>query len=166
MHQTKQKSKHVRSADNRRRDLAKIHIAKKQLGMDDETYRDMLYGVAGVRSAADLDGRGRIAVIGHHKSLGFEVSHKRTRGYKSVHSSAKASGMHIPSSPERAPLLSKIGAILADLKLPWSYADSIAKHMYQVDKVRWLYPDQLRSVVVALVKRQQKATRETEAIYD
>jgi len=166
MRQTKHKTKNDATSDARRRDLAKIHIAKKQLGMDDETYRDVLYDVAGVWSAADLDRRGRSAVIGRLKSLGFKSTYKKGRGYKSIHKSAKASGMHIPSSPERTPLLSKIGAILADLKLPWSYADSIAKHMYKVDKVRWLYPDQLRSVVVALVKRQQKVKREEATIYD
>ncbi|MCO2667365.1 regulatory protein GemA, partial [Pseudomonas aeruginosa] len=33
--------------------LAKIHIAKAQLGMDDDTYRALLARVAGVRSAKD-----------------------------------------------------------------------------------------------------------------
>ena len=155
MNKEREPIKHIKS-DARRRDLAKIHIAKKQLGMDNETYRDMLYNVAEVRSAADLDRRGRSAVIGRLKSLGFKVSHKKGRGYKSAHKSARASGMHRSSSPERAPLLSKISAILAELKLPWSYADAIAKHMYKVDKVRWLYPDQLRGVTVALIKRQKK----------
>ncbi len=41
-------------------DLAKIHIAKKQLGMDDVVYRDMLMNVAGVSSAADLRARAKI----------------------------------------------------------------------------------------------------------
>jgi phage gp16-like protein len=34
----------------RRRELAKIHVAKKQLGLDDGTYREMLHAVAGVRT--------------------------------------------------------------------------------------------------------------------
>lgn len=37
--------------------LAKIHIAKAQLGMDDDTYRALLARVAGVRSAKDLGPR-------------------------------------------------------------------------------------------------------------
>ena len=38
----------------RNKDLAKIHIAKKQLGLDDDSYRAMLQMVAGVNSAAHL----------------------------------------------------------------------------------------------------------------
>ncbi len=34
--------------------LAKIHIAKKALGLDDDTYRDLLERIAGVRSAREL----------------------------------------------------------------------------------------------------------------
>ena len=36
------------SADQKRRDLAKIHIARKELGMEEEDYRAMLQDVAGV----------------------------------------------------------------------------------------------------------------------
>lgn len=34
--------------------LAKLHIARKQLGLEEEDYRDLLERVAGVRSAKDL----------------------------------------------------------------------------------------------------------------
>jgi len=138
------------------RELAKNHIFKKQLGLDDATYREMLFNVAGVRSAADLDERGRHEVLKHMKACGL----------RPVHKSAKASGMHIPAAPDRAPLLSKIGALLADMRLPWAYADGIAKQMYGVDLVRWLYPDQVRGVVAALIKRQQKIKTKGEAIHN
>lgn len=156
MRQSTQTPKNQASTNTRQRDLAKIHIGKKQLGIDDQTYRDMLFDIAGVESAADLDGRGRDAVIKHLIRRGFKPAPKKPQGYKSTHKSAKASGMHTQSSPERAPLLSKIGAILADLDLSWPYADGIAKRMFGIDKVRWLNPVQLRKVVAALVYRQKK----------
>jgi len=156
MRQPNQTSEKQASTDTRRRDLAKIHIAKKQLGMDDETYRDMLLDVAGVKSAADLDDRGRSAVIKHLRKCGFTSTSKEPHGYRSTHKSAKASGMHKQSSPERAPLLSKIGAILADLDLSWPYADGIAKKMFGVDKARWLKPDQLHKVTAALIYHQKR----------
>jgi len=37
--------------------LAVIHIVKKELGLNDAEYRDILWRVAGVRSAKDLDER-------------------------------------------------------------------------------------------------------------
>ena len=37
--------------------LAVIHIVKKELGLSEEAYRDLLYQVCGVRSAKELDDR-------------------------------------------------------------------------------------------------------------
>jgi len=150
----------TQSGARRRRDLAKIHIAKKQLGLDDESYREILYQVAGVRTSAMLDEAGRILVIKRFKELGFKpVRSNKNDGYASFHRTAAKSGMHVPATADRSPLLSKIGAILADLSLPWSYADGIAKRMFKVDRVRWLYPVQLHKVVSVLIyskKRKEK----------
>lgn len=57
-------------ADRRRRDLARIHLAKKELALDDEAYRDLLWAIARVRSAADLDWTGRRRVLEHLRKLG------------------------------------------------------------------------------------------------
>lgn len=40
--------------DNRNAALAQIHIGKKQLGLDDDTYRQMLENVTGKRSCSDM----------------------------------------------------------------------------------------------------------------
>ncbi len=40
--------------DNRKSALAQIHIAKKQLGLDDDLYRQMLIDVTGKRSCSDM----------------------------------------------------------------------------------------------------------------
>jgi hypothetical protein len=60
-------------ADARRRlrDLALIHLAKAQLGLDDETYRAMLRATAGADSAADLDPMDRARVLEQLRSRGF-----------------------------------------------------------------------------------------------
>lgn len=54
----------------RARDLAAIHATVKQLGMDDDTYRDMLWTVARERSAGDLDFAGRKRVLEHLRAIG------------------------------------------------------------------------------------------------
>lgn len=56
----------------RSNELAKIHIAKAQLGLDDDAYRDMLWSVARVRSAKDLDAGGREAVLRHLRGCGWK----------------------------------------------------------------------------------------------
>lgn len=53
-------------------DLAKIHIAKKDLGLDDDTYRGMLWTCARVHSSKDLDYAGRAAVLDHLKARGWK----------------------------------------------------------------------------------------------
>lgn len=63
--------------DLRKRELAAIHIARQQLGLDDGTYRDMLWTVARVRSAADLDFAGRQRVLDHLSSRGAKIGGKR-----------------------------------------------------------------------------------------
>jgi len=54
----------------RRADLARIHVAKARLGLDDATYRQVLVGLAGVDSAADLDARGRARVLAAMREWG------------------------------------------------------------------------------------------------
>jgi phage gp16-like protein len=55
----------------RLRDLALIHLAKQQLGLDYDTYRTLLENVAGVRSARVLDAAGRAAVLARLRDHGF-----------------------------------------------------------------------------------------------
>lgn len=70
-----------RAAD-RNAELAKIHIAKQQLDMDDDTYRDMLWSIGRVRSAKDLDLPGRDAVLAHLRACGFKGVNRRPSPYK------------------------------------------------------------------------------------
>lgn len=54
------------AATARKGDLAAIHIAKAQLGLHDDEYRDLMATVCnGVRSAGDLDWTGRRRFLAH-----------------------------------------------------------------------------------------------------
>lgn len=61
-------------------ELAKIHIGAEQVLLltpgDDSKYRDMLWSIARVRSAKDLDAQGREKVLAHLRSQGFVESQK------------------------------------------------------------------------------------------
>lgn len=67
------KGRRVRPGRNS--DLAMIHIAAEKLGLiqhgDDSAYRDMLFSIARVRSAAKLDSGGREAVLKHLEACGW-----------------------------------------------------------------------------------------------
>lgn len=128
--------------DIRRRELAQIHVAKAQLGIDDETYRAMLFTIARVHSAADLDWRGRKLVLDHLKAKGFTIKSKRR--------AAPAAG--------KAALVAKIRAQLIALdNKPDAYADGIARQMFKVERFEWCSPEQLRKIVAALAYRSKKS---------
>lgn len=68
-------AKPVKSAKSnpvRRSLLAKIHLAKKQLGLSEEHYRAIVAGVGGVESCADLTLDELGEVLAQLEKLGFE----------------------------------------------------------------------------------------------
>lgn len=137
--------------DFRRSELAKIHIAAKQLfGDDEEAYRDMLESVAGVRSAARLDEAGRRKVIEHVKACGAEFAPARKSGLK----------RNPPAPPPETELqIRKVRAMLAEDGLPDAYAEAILKrqcsHPHRVP-LQWANSEQLRGVIAALAKRKER----------
>lgn len=120
--------------------MAKIHIAKAQLGLDDETYRAVLARVAGVRSAKDLGPRQIGAVLAEFERLGWKPAPAKNAGRKAPNAAAA-----------RKALTGKIEALLTEAKRPWSYADAMALHMFKVERVEWCNPGQLQRLVAALV---------------
>lgn len=140
----------IADPDRRRRDLAKIHVAKKQLGIDDDTYREMLWAVARVRSSADLDYTGLQKVLAHLTSRGFKAAQGRR-----PHPGRPAN----INSEDRGPLLRKIEALLTDAHREWEYAHSMARRMFHVEHCQFCEPEQLHALVVALVKDQRRRGR-------
>jgi phage gp16-like protein len=59
--------------------LAKLHIAKKQLGLDDDTWRDLLERETGKRSSKDMSDRERGRVLDVLKNHGFKPASRGSR---------------------------------------------------------------------------------------
>ena len=135
----------------RQRDLAKIHIAKKQLGLDEDTYRTMLQQVAGVGSAADLDAGMRLRVLDHLHKAGFKSKLRK----------------RYPGRPknmddiDKGRLLRKIEALLAEANRPWNYAHGMAKRMFSIERVQWCEAFQLHKIVAALMYDARRHGRYT-----
>ncbi len=53
-----------------------IHIAKNELGLDDDLYRDMLFNLFGKRSSKDLTYGQGVELIDHFKASGFVIRGK------------------------------------------------------------------------------------------
>lgn len=132
--------------NQRSADLAAIHIDATALGLikphDDSAYRDMLFTIARVRSARDLDDTGRKQVRDHLRKLRGPVKSKRRYHHPGA--------PHNIDSKDRGPRLRKIEALLADAKLPWSYADSMAAKMFHVERLSMCSPKQLHAIISAL----------------
>lgn len=80
--------------DNRKSALAQIHIAKKQLGMDEDVYRDALQQVTGKRSCSDMDLSELFKVIAHMEKCGFRRKAPTSRKKKKQYS-PKSKGQFI-----------------------------------------------------------------------
>jgi len=52
--------------------------------------------------------------------------------------------------------LRKVYALLTDMSLSWEYADGMAARMYGQKRTEQLKPSELRGLISALTKRQQK----------
>lgn len=128
--------------------IAKIHIAKKDLAMDDETYRDVLVRVTGKNSCKKMTLNELKMVIKDLKRLGFTVKQTAEHGRKPT------------TTPDREAMLSKIGAMLADTGLHWHYAHGMAKKMFGVDMVHWLDAEKMYKVVQALAVYQKRHATE------
>lgn len=127
--------------DPRNQQLARIHLAKKQLALDESTYRALLKRITGKESSAAMSTAERNAVLAEFARLGFKdqrQAEKRRRWPGE------------PKNCNEVPQLRKVRALLADAKRPWSYAHGLAKRMYDVARVEWLDHDKLHRLVAAL----------------
>ena len=122
----------------RRSLMAKLHIARKDLGLDDDTYRAMLQNLTGKRSSADCTDRQLVMLVAALRNRGWKD--RRPKGQK--------------VRPEFENLLGKINALRLDTKKSWAYVESIAEKMYGV-RIPWLDGEQLGGVITALVKHQR-----------
>ncbi len=144
--------KNPRGADKyRREELAKIHIAKKDLNLSDDIYRDILYQAGGVESSADLDYRGRAAVLDRFAELGWEA---KSKGGTSPRSHAHSS-RRLADDPQSK----KIRALWLELHSAGKVRDSSEKalasyveRMTCVAALQWLDSKQAQTVIESLKK--------------
>lgn len=134
---------------SRNQRIAAIHMGKKQLGLDDDTYRDMLEQVTGKRSAKDMTDDDLVKVIQHLDQLGFS---KHEFGNKPKVKLSKEA------------LIGKIEAHLAENKLHWNYAKGIAKQMFQKEALEFCTENQLWRIVAALEYKKKRTDDETRRV--
>jgi len=126
--------------EERNRLLAKIHIAKKQLGLSDESYRGCLIELFGKSSAADLSSSELNTVLNGFKKLGFKTRLSPPSSHRS----------------EKTPI-DKIRALWINLHKAGKTEDGsetalnhFVKNTYGVERVEWLSRKQASWAIEAL----------------
>jgi phage gp16-like protein len=125
--------------------IAKIHVAKTQLGMDEEAYRDLLESVTQKRSCADMDERELHLVLEAMRRVGFKPFFPATKD-KDVKTQ-----------------VDKIRALWLDLAKAELVPDGepallgFVKRQTKVDRLEWLTPKQCNSVIEALKAIQSRS---------
>ncbi|UAN55463.1 gp16 family protein [Serratia sp. JSRIV004] len=123
---------------NAKKLIGAIKAGQAFLGWDDTTYRQTLERLIGKTSATRCSLEELQTVKEYMHTAGFPRQSKKQGRRPSVASSHKG-------------LLSKVEALLADAGRPWSYAVSMAKHMFNRERVDWLTTDELTRLMQALV---------------
>ena len=128
----------------RRRLLAQVHMAKKDLGLSDEAYRDLLESVTGKRSAADCSNDELRAVIEEFRAKGWKPRRRPRPGQPIIRGPA-------------APLVAKMRALWASLYQLGEVEDrsdkallSFVKRQGGPDSLRWITPGDANKVIEAL----------------
>jgi len=129
----------VSHAAYRQKMLSKIHIGKKQLGLDDDVYRDVLAQATGKRSCKDMDDGELAAVLNLLQQKGFGAN-----------GGAKAYQRTPLHFAEHGAMMRKIGALLTQTGKSWAYAHGIARKMFGVETVQRCDGEQMRKVLAAL----------------
>lgn len=129
----------------------KIQTMRAKLGIDPEDFRESLRSnLPGKRwpnpkrpSTSDLTVAEAGAIIEELERI------SRTTGVKTEHPGK-------PNNINTSPKLQKIQALLTIGQKPWSYATSILKRMYKVERLEFANQGQLTGVISALNKVGKK----------
>lgn len=135
----------------------KIGIARRQLGIAPESHAAVVARHTGGRATSTTDcSRAELEAI---------LAELRAKG-ATPRPPRKAGRAPAEAKQEAQPLLKKIGALLADQRLPWSYAEAILRRQRGITSavvstpIEHAHAGELRAVVTALAKRQAKHRRE------
>jgi len=152
--------------DTRQSLVRLIHVAKRDLALDDDTYRAMLVAATGKDSSKDLSVPQLERVLAHMKKSGFTVKHKAPT--KNARSSR-----HPPGTLSR-PLAqdaqsTKIRALWLSLHEAGTVRDpseaalaAYVKRITGIDALQWLSTDQASRVIETLKKWQARTGQQPQ----
>lgn len=135
--------------------IGKIHVAKSQLGLDDDTYRALLANTTGKTSCATMELAELQQVLRAFESRGWQAQGGRT----------VPKAVRIAVSADQTALRAKLAKLLQITGKSAVYADGTAKRMFGAASSEALTTQQLYKLVQAMQihanKMQAAAAAET-----
>ena len=143
-----QEEKHV-MMDKRKLLVRLIHVARRDIGMDEETYRSVLLSITGKASASSLGILQLEQVLAHMKKCGFKV--RTNRQLRPLAGDAQSK---------------KIRALWLDLHQAGAVRNAseealaaFVKRMTGIDALQWLDSGQASQVIEELKKWKNRVSR-------
>lgn len=145
-------------ASDRRALLAKIHLGAKDLGLGEDTRRDVLEKITGHRSSADCSDRELIKVLAHYRTLGWAPAGavKPRMGAVPVRKPSRATAQHPVALKARAMWISlhQLGVV----RDPSEKAlEAFGKRQLGVDRLQWADQSMGFRLIEALKKMAERA---------
>lgn len=141
-----------------KRERQKIGLARRQLGIADESHAEVVRRVTAGRSASTLDctATERAAILAEYQAKGFRPTKPRRVG-------------RAPSAEamDRQTMLKRVEQLLTTLKLPWGYAEAIVRQQRGIPDKRVACPleavtdIELKALIAALYRHQHRQRAKT-----
>lgn len=135
----------------RQSELAKVHLAKKLLGLDDDTYRAMIERITDGRtdSAGEMTAAERHTFLDELTRKGFRPAPPRDRQDDWITISPNHPGaQHLKKLLALAYELERIGAVRANSTGRW--LQKFVRKLTRCDRLQWLTPEDANKVIEAL----------------
>lgn len=147
------------SARITKKQVVMLQVVRRRQGIGDELWVEMKRSM-GVASTTELSQGQMNALL---RRMGAEPD---VAGAGAAQPLRKAVSKRTWQAPEhRERMIAKMGKILDELDLPWSYADGIARKMHGVDSIRFCTADQTFRVLQGIMvyhRRQLKKRGRTQ----
>lgn len=130
-----------------------IHVARRELLMSDDEYRDLLHTMFGVRSSATLDSRERKALLTRFRSLGWQYRPSQPKQRELHRSTDDAAADRWSMARTIWAQLHRAGAVRVDTDAALM---SYVTRQTHVEHWRFLSTIQINTVIESLKRWQQR----------
>lgn len=146
------------AAQQRRRALlAKVHLAKKELRLDDVAYRALLKRVTGAESAADLSPQQLGSVLDELKAKGFTVRRPKPKAAPAAERAPARRQATSPAATKARALwisLHQLGVVRDSSE---AALESFGRRQLGVDRLQWANGSQMYRLIEALKAMGERA---------